>query len=184
MRYVLIPLVMAAAFAGCARTGGQAGGPDHGQTDAGRQVRVQQSAAGNENVLGEGTVSHLETLAKSIPQVQDAKCVIIGKTAIVGIVVDPTLERSRVNTIKYSVAEAFRKDPAGINAFVTADMGLNERIREVRDDIANGRPFSGFAQELGDIIGRVVPQLPKDIQPMDDHRQDSPKGENFQKNDL
>lgn len=137
------------------------------------QVRMEQADDGTVNQYGEDLATRLEAIAKSIPEVQDAHCVVIGNTAIVGITVDPKLERSRVNTIKYSVAEALRKDPQGIHAFVTADMGLGERIREVAEDIRNGKPFSGFAQELGDIIGRIIPQLPRDVEPMD-REQDNP----------
>lgn len=168
------------AAAGCGRSDKQAGEA----SGADQQVRSQQAAPGNASSPSVDTQNRLEELAKGIPQVKDAKCVFLGKTAIVGITVDPALDRSRVNVIKYSVAEAFRKDPAGINAFVTADMGLGERIRQVREDIRNGKPFAGFAQELGDIIGRVAPQLPKDIQPMDDRRDVNPNENQFQNNNL
>lgn len=179
--FLLLAVVLGAA-AGCGRGRDQG---DEYQGDDGRNIRTQQAAPDAASSPSADTVTRLEELAKSIPQVTDAKCVIMGKTAIVGITVDPALDRSRVNTIKYSVAEAFRKDPAGINAFVTADMGLGERIRHVRDDIRNGRPFTGFAQELGDIIGRVAPQLPRDIQPMEDRTKDTDAQEQqFQNNNL
>lgn len=108
---------------------------------------------------------HLEQLAKGIPGVKNANCVIVGNTAIVGIDVPGKMERSRVGTIKYSVAEAFRKDPYGINAIVTSDVDLNERIREVGEDMRRGRPFTGIMNELSDIVGRIVPQLPRDVRP-------------------
>lgn len=172
-------LALAVMAAGCGRSQQQAG---ETPGNNGQQVHAQQAAEGQSS--NNEVQNRLEALARSIPQVKDAKCVILGKTAIVGITVDPAMERSRVNVIKFSVAEAFRKDPAGINAFVTADMGLGERIRQVREDIRNGKPFSGFAQELGDIIGRVAPQLPRDIQPLDDRRDKDPNANQFQNNNL
>lgn len=174
-------MLTAVLAAGCTRGG------DTGQAAKQEQnngVKVQQSAPERRDKPDWDDVNRLEALAKRIPQVQDAKCVVLGNTAIVGITVDPALERSRVNIIKFSVAEAFRKDPAGINAIVTADIGIGERIHEIREDIKNGRPFAGFAQELGDIIGRAIPQLPRDLQPMDDHRQEDPQAQNFQDNNL
>jgi len=108
---------------------------------------------------------HLESLAKRIEGVRDANCVVFGKYAIVGIDVDAKLDRSRVGTIKYSVAEAFRKDRYGIDALVTADVDLAQRLREIRADIMNGRPIAGFAEELSDIVGRLVPQMPRSIVP-------------------
>jgi YhcN/YlaJ family sporulation lipoprotein len=180
VRLWILLIALTAAAAGCGKAGHQAGQDDN-------NLRAQQAQTANpqeSDGLPADTATRLEELAKGIPQVEDAKCVIMGKTAIVGITVEPNLDRSRVNIIKYSVAEAFRKDPEGINAFVTADMALGERIRHVRDDIRNGRPFAGFAQELGDIIGRVAPQIPKDIAPMDNGKHHDPDGSQFQDNNL
>lgn len=109
--------------------------------------------------------SHLEMLARGVEGVEGANCVVFGNYAIVGIDVDPKMERSRVGTVKYAVAEAFRKDPYGIHAIVTADIDLAQRIREIRADIRQGRPAAGFAEELADIVGRLVPQIPRNIIP-------------------
>jgi YhcN/YlaJ family sporulation lipoprotein len=109
--------------------------------------------------------AHLESLARGVKGVKNATCVVFGNFAIVGIDVDAKMDRSRVGTIKYSVAEAFRKDPYGINAVVTADIDMAQRLREIRADIQNGRPVAGFAEELSDIIGRIVPQIPRNIIP-------------------
>lgn len=109
--------------------------------------------------------AHLESLARGIEGVQNANCVVFGKYAIVGIDVDEKMERTQVGTIKYAVAEAFRKDPYGIDALVTADIDMGQRLREIRADIRNGRPISGFTDELADIVGRLVPQIPRNIVP-------------------
>lgn len=177
---VWLLLTALAAASGCGRADHQAGQ----ENPSLKTQQVQPADPQATDGLPADTATRLEDLAKSIPQVRDAKCVILGKTAIVGVTVEPNLDRSRVNVIKYSVAEAFRKDPEGINAFVTADMALGERISHVRDDIRNGRPFSGFAQELGDIIGRVAPQIPKDIAPMDNGKHHDPDESQFQDNNL
>lgn len=109
--------------------------------------------------------AHLEQLARGVKGVRGANCVVFGKYAIVGIDVEPTLERSRVGTVKYAVAEAFRKDPYGIDAVVTADVDMAQRLREIRQDVRQGRPIAGFAEELADIVGRLVPQLPRSVVP-------------------
>ncbi|MCM3632260.1 MULTISPECIES: YhcN/YlaJ family sporulation lipoprotein [Paenibacillus] len=130
------------------------------QTMQTQQVKPQSISANQDEAI-----VHLEKLAKGIEGVEDAHVVIMGNNAIVGINVDPNLERSRVGTIKYSVAEAFRNDPLGINAIVTADIDLQERIAEVGKDMRAGRPFQGIAEELADIVGRIVPQVPADLMP-------------------
>ena len=113
----------------------------------------------------QAVADRLEMLARSVAGVRDANCVVFGNIAIVGIDVDGNLDRSRVGTIKYAVAEAFRKDPVGINAVVTADLDIAQRLREIRDDIRRGRPVAGFAEELADMVGRLVPQWPGDVVP-------------------
>jgi YhcN/YlaJ family sporulation lipoprotein len=131
------------------------------------RLKAQATNAGKK-VIGnpKQVAAHLEMLAKGIKGVKNANCVVFGKYAIVGIDVDKNMDRSRVGTIKYAVAEAFRKDPYGINAVVTADIDMAQRIREIRADVKNGRPIAGFTEELGDIIGRLVPQIPRNIIPL------------------
>ncbi|ASA23575.1 YhcN/YlaJ family sporulation lipoprotein [Paenibacillus donghaensis] len=107
---------------------------------------------------------HLERLAKRVPGVNGAHCVVMNNVAVVGIDVDGSLSRSRVGSIKYSVAEAIRKDPRSVKALVTADMDLSSRLAEMGRHISKGNPVSGFTSELADIIGRIIPQLPEDTQ--------------------
>jgi YhcN/YlaJ family sporulation lipoprotein len=128
-------------------------------------LAVQPLAVGDNNDVA--LKDHLEKLAERVPGVNGAHCVVMGKTAIVGIDVEGSLPRSRVGNIKYSVAEALRKDPRGVNALVTSDMDLSNRLAEMSRHISQGHPVSGFAAELADIIGRIIPQLPKDTKPAD-----------------
>jgi YhcN/YlaJ family sporulation lipoprotein len=103
--------------------------------------------------------NRLEKLAEKIPQVSDATAIMVGKTAIVGIDVNGKLDRSQVDSIKYAVAKAVRKDANGARAIVTADADLGQRILTVRNGVINGRPLATFTNELGEIIGRLAPQL-------------------------
>lgn len=128
------------------------------------RVKAQQSAPPVKPISNPKEVSaHLEKLAMQVPGVNGAHCVVFKNTAIVGIDVDGNLDRSRIGTIKYAVAEAFHKDPYGINAIVTADMDLSHRLRDIQAEMKRGRPFAGIAEELADIVGRIVPQLPRDV---------------------
>ncbi|WP_440111112.1 YhcN/YlaJ family sporulation lipoprotein [Paenibacillus sp. QZ-Y1] len=119
--------------------------------------------AENGRMPNDKRINHLKALAKQVEGVKDANCVILGNTAVVGIDVDGELERARVGTIKYSVAEALRKDPEGVDSIVTADADVTERIKEIGEHIRQGHPISGFASELADMVGRIIPQLPKDV---------------------
>ncbi|MBT2665945.1 YhcN/YlaJ family sporulation lipoprotein [Bacillus sp. ISL-4] len=112
---------------------------------------------------GRQTAERLTGLAKSIPEVNDATAVVLGKYAIVGIDIDQDIERSQVGTIKYSVGETLKHDPEGANALIVADPDINERIREVARDIKDGKPVTGILNELADITSRVIPEVPGDI---------------------
>jgi YhcN/YlaJ family sporulation lipoprotein len=165
-----------AAVAGCGRqAGNDQASPPPDEAEYGVQAQDAREMRKLEIDDPAAVARHLEALAKNVPGVKDARCVVFGNTAVVGIDVDENLDRSRVGTLKYSVAEAFRKDPYGIDAFVTADMDLNARIREIRADIEAGHPVAGFVEELTDIIGRIMPQLPRDIELKDPPETDAPK---------
>jgi len=113
----------------------------------------------------QSTAERLAQLATAVPEVRDATVIVFGKTAIVGIDLDDGLDRSRVGTVKYTVAEALREDPQGANAVVTADPDIVRRVREINREIQRGKPLEGFADELSNIIARLMPQFPQDIEP-------------------
>jgi YhcN/YlaJ family sporulation lipoprotein len=159
VRRLLLAVLLLSAFVGCSKNEGASPSPT---TDR-NGVRVQQTAPEHrENLDAAAVEARLESLARSVPGVQSANCVVYGKTAVVGIDVKQDMDRSKIGTIKYSVAEALRKDPYGVNAVVTADMDLGQRLRNIRDKMRSGRPIVGFAEEMADIIGRIMPQLPSE----------------------
>lgn len=141
---------------------GAAGCGTHSNTSNG--VRTQSETRIN-SANANDVAAHLEHLATGVPGVKGANCVVFGNYAVVGIDVDEKMERSEVGTTKYAVAEALRKDPYGVDAVVTADMDIRQRLREMGADIRNGRPIAGFAEEMSDIIGRLMPQIPRNIVP-------------------
>ncbi|WP_274363287.1 YhcN/YlaJ family sporulation lipoprotein [Paenibacillus thermotolerans] len=156
-------LLLAVSVSVAACTAGDQGAAEDQNRSGNPQVRTQQTVPEPIRNADQAEVTRrLTALAKSVPDVKDATCVVLGNTAIVGIDVAGNVDRSRVGTIKYAVAEALRKDPYGVNAVVTADMDLNYRLQEIGADIRAGRPVAGFAEELADIVGRIIPQLPRD----------------------
>lgn len=157
---LLMLLTFAMSTAGCGNQQAL-----QGRNDQRLQAQANEGAARIQNANPNKVAAHLESLARGVEGVKDANCVVFGKFAIVGIDVDEKMERTKVGTLKYAVAEAFRKDPYGIDAVVTADIDLAQRVREIRADVNNGRPIAGFAEELSDIVGRLIPQIPRNIIP-------------------
>ncbi|MFS0823756.1 YhcN/YlaJ family sporulation lipoprotein [Bacillus sp. 1P02SD] len=128
------------------------------------RVKVQNTVENNiDRKTGQEIASHLVELASSVPKVNDATAVVLGKFAVVGIDVDSKLERSRVQTIKYSVAESLQHDPHGANAIVIADADTFERLKQMKKQIEDGRPVTGILDELAQIVGRLVPDVPSDL---------------------
>jgi YhcN/YlaJ family sporulation lipoprotein len=112
---------------------------------------------------GQDIAQHLVDLTTSIPNVKDATAVVLGPFAFVGIDVDSDMERSQVGSLKYTVAESLKKDPHGARAVVIADPDITARLKEIAEDIENGAPIQGIANELADISGRLMPEIPADI---------------------
>ena len=111
---------------------------------------------------GQDISERLVKLSTSVDNVNDATAVVIGKYAIVGIDVNKDLDRSEVGTIKYAVTESLKNDPDGANALVVADPDVTARLKEIGDDIKNGNPIQGIFNELSDITGRIIPEVPSD----------------------
>lgn len=127
------------------------------------RVKVQNTT--NEQVdreEDENKANHLEELAEGVPDVKNATALVIGDYAVIGIDVDKNLDRSEVGTIKYAVSESLKDDPQGANAIVVADPDLNARLAEVVEDFRNGSPVQGIMNELADITGRIMPEVPAD----------------------
>lgn len=163
MRMFVVAILLLSVLSGCNQS--PKNGVSSSQTiDQNRQIQVNQTASQKKEIKDPQTVAdRLEQIATSIPNVEGANCVVFGNSAIVGINVPKDMDRAKVGTIKLSVAEALKKDPYGVDALVTADMDLAERLRIIREYLRNGRPVSGFAEEMAAIIGRIVPQLPRDV---------------------
>lgn len=152
-------LVLLLALAGCNNNNNNAQGNEE-------QSLINVKNSNIENVdrkTGQEVSKRLVELATSIPDVNDATAVVLGRYAIVGIDVNSKIERSEVGSIKYAVAESLKNDPYGARAVVVADADTNARLREIQEDIENGRPIQGIMNELADVAGRLIPEVPADM---------------------
>ncbi len=147
------------------------------KADEDHKVKVQNSAIEDvDRQSGQEISRHLVSLTTHIPNVDDAAAVVVGRYAIVGIDVKDRMERSEVDTVKFTVAEALKKDPHGARAVVVADPDITARLREISEDIQNGQPIQGIMNELSDITGRVMPEVPADmIEPQTKSPTEDPK---------
>jgi YhcN/YlaJ family sporulation lipoprotein len=159
MKNVLLTTVISLLLTGCSTANNKDNANSNNQL-----VNVKNSYFNNvDRKSGQEISKHLVELATSIPNVSDATAVVLGNYAIVGIDVNAKIDRSEVGSIKYSVAESLRKDPYGAKAIVIADADTNQRLREIQADIKKGRPIQGIMEELADVAGRLMPEVPGDL---------------------
>lgn len=134
------------------------------EDDKSQVIHVRDSADLQvDRKTGQEISAHLVELASRVPNVNDATAVVLGPYAIVGIDVNSDLDRAKVSTIKYSVAESLKNDPYGATAVVIADADSYVRLQEMGRDIQGGRPVTGIMEELAEIVGRVMPEIPIDL---------------------
>ncbi|GAA0338662.1 YhcN/YlaJ family sporulation lipoprotein [Bacillus carboniphilus] len=127
-------------------------------------IRVRNSTFDTvDRKSGQQISEHLVELTTRVPNVKDATAVVLGNYAIVGIDVDENMERSQVGTVKYSVIEALKQDPYGAEAIVVADPDIMQRLNEIGSDIERGEPVQGIMNELSDIVGRIMPDIPEHL---------------------
>lgn len=133
------------------------------QTNDDPLIKVRNNPTTNENQFdNESLANHLAEIANSVPQVEGATAVVAGPYAVVGIDVDQDLDRQRVGTIKYTVTEALQDDPYGKTAIVVADADIMTRLEGMGEKISQGYPIQGVVDELAQIVGRYMPEIPMD----------------------
>ncbi|WP_243290840.1 YhcN/YlaJ family sporulation lipoprotein [Bacillus sp. FJAT-47783] len=163
MRFLIIATIICiTSLHGCSANENARGDvPDEYKT---KVITVKDSVQEKvDRKTGQQIARHLVDLAKRNKEVESATAVVLGQYAVVGIDVAGTLDRSKVESVKYSVAETLKKDPYGANAVVIADPDTNERIKSMAASIQDGRPIGGILDELAAIVGRVMPDIPSDI---------------------
>jgi YhcN/YlaJ family sporulation lipoprotein len=163
MKYLhTVLLISVLALAGC--TVNQGAPKTDQSTDNGTPINGKNSVDQHvDRKTGQQISKHLVKLANEIPEVNDATAVVLGKFAVVGIDVNSDLDRNKVESVKYTVAESLMHDPYGARAIVIADADTNKRLREMGREIQEGRPIVGILDELAAIVGRVVPEIPSEI---------------------
>lgn len=158
-RIGILLLVSLLMMVGCQQQDKENALPDKGNQD--QFIKVKNSSPQQKDNLNNGQIAdRLANVANDVPSVNDATAIVAGPYTVVGIDVDKDLDRSRVGTIKYSVAEALQHDPYGKTAVVVADADVMERIRGMGDKISQGHPVQGVVDELSAIVGRYMPDFP------------------------
>lgn len=90
--------------------------------------------------------------------IRKASCVITGNTALIGVEFEKQYKGKVTDAIKKSVDRRVKKlEPSIKKVSVTADPDILSRIRSIASDTEKGKPLTGFADEIEEIIRRINP---------------------------
>ena len=102
----------------------------------------------------------LTELATRVPNVNNASAVVFGNYTIIGLDIDDNLDRSQSGSVKHAVTEIIKHDPYGHYAYVLADPDIMARIDEINESIQSGESPGVILEELANIVGRAIPDMP------------------------
>ena len=159
-------------FTGCSRNNNTQQTPPatNNQTD-----NAQNNVSGNNNAADQkdnnGTDDNVDNtdlhqraekiadaVVNDVAQVKDARTVISEKMAYVSVAIDETADTAESATLKEEISNVVKKTDAEIETvYVMEDADTFTRMKEIGEDIANGKPVSGFVEELETMFVRVTP---------------------------
>lgn len=96
--------------------------------------------------------------AEEVKGVNRAYVVVVGNIVLVGIDIAEDINDQQSNTIKEQVASQIENDPRYVEAYVTADPDLVERVRNIANGIASGKPITQFLDEISDVLQALRPE--------------------------
>ena len=99
-----------------------------------------------------------DAVVNDVAQVKGARTVISEKMAHVSVAIDETADTAESATLKEEISQVVKKTDAEIETvYVMEDADTFTRMKEIGEDIANGKPVSGFVEELENMFVRVTP---------------------------
>ena len=99
-----------------------------------------------------------DAVVEDIEAVKDARVIISDKMAYVSVSITETANADMSKTLKEEVAQITRRVDTEIeDVYVMEDADTFTRMKEMVNDIGEGKPVSGFIDELETMFARVIP---------------------------
>ena len=99
-----------------------------------------------------------DAIVKDIDAVKDARVIISDKMAYVSVSITETAGSDTSKDLKEEIGKVVKKTDTAIeDVYVMEDADTFTRMKEMVNDIANGKPVSGFMDELKTMFTRVMP---------------------------
>ena len=129
----------------------------NGTNGTGNTTRMGTSTAGS-NSLHQRAEKIADAVVNDIDAVKDARVIISDKMAYVSVSITETAGADTAKTLKEEVGKVVKKTDTAIeDVYVMEDADTFTRMKEMVDDIADGKPVSGFIEELDNMFTRVMP---------------------------
>lgn len=102
--------------------------------------------------------SYIARKVEDFNEVDEASVLITGDTALVGVKTKDNVKGEITTDLKQKIETKIKNTDNRIkNVAVTASPDIATRIRDMTFDIERGRPLSGFAVEIKEILRRITP---------------------------
>ena len=129
----------------------------NGTNSTDNATRMGTSTTGS-NSLHQRAEKIADAVVDDIDAVKDARVIISDKMAYVSVSITETAGADTAKTLKEEVGQVVKKTDTAIeDVYVMEDADTFTRMKEMVDDIANGKPVSGFIEELDNMFTRVMP---------------------------
>jgi YhcN/YlaJ family sporulation lipoprotein len=122
-------------------------------------TRQNDNNDNNDNGVNGMRVSEdISKRVEALKEVSNANVIVTGNNAYVGAVLKDGGEKDISNDLKERVADAVRgADPSVDQVYVSANPDFVQRMDRYANDIENGKPVEGFAEEFRELVTRIFP---------------------------
>ncbi|MFS0666669.1 YhcN/YlaJ family sporulation lipoprotein [Peribacillus frigoritolerans] len=122
-------------------------------------TRQNDNNDNNDNGVNGMRVSEdISNRVEALKEVSNAKVIVTENNAYVGAVLKDGGDKDISNDLKERVADAVRKaDPSVDQVYVSANPDFVQRMDRYANDIKNGKPVEGFADEFRELVTRIFP---------------------------
>lgn len=101
-----------------------------------------------------------DSITNKYPEVNSATLLFADRIAYIGIDLKADLPKERAKVMKTQVAKMIKKEKPRIETvYVTEDADTFTRLQVIAKDIENGKPLSGFLEELENTFSRITPSM-------------------------
>ena len=126
--------------------------------DTRQNVNNNNNNDNGNGVNGMRVSEDISNRVEALKEVSNANVIVTENNAYVGAVLKDGGEKDISNDLKERVADAVRgADPSVDQVYVSANPDFVQRMDGYANDIENGKPVAGFAEEFRELVTRIFP---------------------------